>query len=133
MVMSERIYLFLIGLTILIALYFEIEKAIYALCLFLIFEAITNLRLTTISQKLLKHNVDAGLAQFKTKMRFDIDAFLVWRMLVAVMLGGSFILLNQYNAEIIWFIPWFMGFAILGAGLSGVCPAVLFIRWIGFR
>ena len=116
--MSERIYLFLVGLTILIALYFEIEKAIYALCLFLIFEAITNLRLTTFSQKLLKRNV---------------DAFLVWRMLVAVMLGGSFLLLNQYNVEIIWFIPWFMGFAILGAGLSGVCPAVLFIRWIGFR
>jgi hypothetical protein len=26
-----------------------------------------------------------------------------------------------------------MGFAIFGAGLSGVCPVLLAIRWTGFR
>lgn len=131
--MSERIYLFFVGCGILFALYFEIEMVIYVLCLFLMFEAVTNIRLTTMSQHLLNQKLDAGILTFKATPRFDFDAFLVWRMVVAVMLGVSFLLLNQYNAEIIWFIPWFMGFAILGAGISGVCPVILLLRWVGFR
>ena len=131
--MSERTYLFFIGCSILFALYFEIEMMIYVLCLFLIFEAVTNIRLTTMSQSLLHKKLDAGIASFNSTTRFNFDAFLVWRMVVATMLGVSFLVLNHYNAEIIWFFPWFMGFAILGAGVSGVCPVILLLRWIGFR
>lgn len=131
--MSERIYLFLIGATVLFALYFEIEMLIYGLCLFLIFEGVTNLRLTTLSQQWLKKELPSGLIVFNTKVRFNFDALLAWRILVVFVLGGSFMLLTQYNVEFIWFVPWFMGFAILGAGISGVCPALLVLRWLGFR
>ena len=131
--MSERIFLFAVGAFILSALYIEVDILIYALCLWLMFEAITDIRLTTLSQKLMHKTVPPGLTVFKTTQRFDFDAFRAWRLMVAVVLGGAFVLVNEYQFEILWFFPWFMGFAIMGAGVSGVCPMVLFIRWLGFQ
>jgi len=73
------------------------------------------------------------LTVFQTQPRYNFDSFRAWRISVAIMLGGSYLLLNEQNIEVVWFIPWFMGFAILGAGVSGVCPVLLLIRWIGFK
>lgn len=131
--MSERQFLFIVGASILVSLYFETNIIIYAMCIWLLFEALTNLRLTRLSQKILNKPVPAGLTVFQTHQRFNFDASRVWRMTVAIMLGVSFLLLHEQNIEMIWFIPWFMGFAILGAGVSGVCPVLLLIRWIGFK
>ena len=131
--MSERIFLFVVGTFILASLYIEIELMIYLLCLWLAFEGITNLRLTTMSQRLFKKTVPSGLTFFQSKERFSFDAFRAWRITVAIMLGASMLLLHEENIDVVWFIPWFMGFAILGAGVSGVCPALLLIRWIGFK
>lgn len=131
--MNERNYFLFIGLSILFALYFEIEMLIYLLCLLLMVEGVTNVRLSTFSQNFFKINLFTGLTVFKTETRFNFDSFLVWRILIAIMLGGSFTLLNYYNLEVIWFVPWFIGFVILGAGMSGICPALLAIRWVGFR
>jgi hypothetical protein len=131
--MSERFFLFLVGAYILIALYLEINSMIYLLSLWLLFEAITDIRLTNLSQQLIRKPLPAGLTVFQSHPRYNFDAFRAWRISVAVMLGGSFILLNEQNIEVVWFIPWFMGFAILGAGVSGVCPVLLLLRWIGFK
>jgi len=131
--MSERVFLFFVGAFILIALYAEIDLLIYALSIFLLIEAITDIRLTTLSQKMLNKTVPTGLTLFQTKQRFDFDSFRAWRIVVPFMLGGTFVLLNEYQMEILWFFPWFMGFAIMGAGVSGVCPMVLMVRWVGFK
>lgn len=131
--MSERLYLFIIGTYILIGLYFEIDIMIYFLSLWLILEAATNIRLTTLSQKFFHHPVPAGLTVFQSSSRFDYDSLRAWRIMVAVMLGGSFLLLKEQGLEFVWFIPWFMGFAIMGAGASGVCPVLLLLRWLGFK
>lgn len=131
--MSERLFLFLVGAYILTALYLDINTMIYLLCAWLLLEAITDIRLTGISQKLLHQTVPAGLTVFQTHTRYNFDSFRAWRISVAIMLGGSFFLLNEYNFEVVWFIPWFMGFAILGAGVSGVCPMLLLLRWLGFK
>ncbi|MCK5395647.1 MAG: hypothetical protein KAJ32_06625 [Gammaproteobacteria bacterium] len=131
--MSERFFLFIVGVYILTGLYFEVDMMIYLLSLWLVFEGVTNLRLTTFSQKFIGKTVPAGLTVFQTQQRFSFDAFRAWRIMVAVMLGGAFLLLNEHDIEIVWFFPWFMGFAIMGAGASGVCPMILFIRWIGFK
>jgi len=131
--MSERVFLFIVGAFILTALYIEIDLLIYGLCIFLLFEAITNIRLTTLSQKLLNKNIPAGLILFQTKQRFDFDSLRAWRIVVPFTLGGTFVLLNEYQMEILWFFPWFLGFAIMGAGVSGVCPVLLVIRWVGFK
>lgn len=131
--MSERLYLFFIGIYVLFGLYFEINLMIYVLSVWLLFEAITQIRLTTMSQKLIHKTVPAGLTVFQSTQRFDFDASRAWRITVAVMLGGSFLLLKEQNLEVVWFFPWFMGFAIMGAGASGVCPMLLILRWVGFK
>ena len=131
--MSERVFLFLVGVYILVALYLGMDSMIYLLSLWLLFEAITDIRLTTLSQKLMKKKVHAGLIVFNSHQRFDFDAIRAWRITVAVLLGGSLLLLKEHNVEFVWFFPWFMGFAIMGAGASSVCPVLLFIRWVGFK
>jgi len=130
---SERLFLFIVGAYILTGLYFEIDVMIYPLSVLLLFEGLTNIRITTLSQSLTRQTVPAGLTVFQTSQRFNFDAFRAWRIMVAVMLGGSFLLLKEHNIEVVWFFPWFMGFAIMGAGASGVCPMILFIRWVGFK
>ncbi len=131
--MSERVFLFFVGAYILIGLYFEVDIMIYLLSLWLVIEGVFNLRLTTISQKVSNTPVPAGLVYFQSPQRINFDSFRAWRIVVAIMLGGSFILLNEYNFEMVWFFPWFMGFAILGAGVSSVCPVLLFLKWLGFK
>lgn len=131
--MSERLFLFIVGAYILTGLYFEIDVMIYSLSVLLLLEGLTNIRITTLSQSLMRQAVPAGLTVFQTSQHFNFDAFRAWRIMVAVMLGGSFLLLKEHNIEVVWFFPWFMGFAIMGAGASGVCPMILFIRWAGFK
>jgi len=131
--MSERLFLFVVGAFILISLYIEIDMNIYILCLWLLFEAIMDIRLTTLSQKLMSTTVPAGLTVFQTQARFDFEALRALRIVVSVLLAGAFILINEYHIDVLWFVPWFLGFAILGAGVSGICPTMLLIRWLGFR
>lgn len=130
--MSERFFLFFVGAYILTALYIDVEIMIYLLCLWLLIEAITDIRLTSLTQKLIHKPLPVGLTLFQTHPRFDFDALRAWRISVAIMLGISFLSLNEYDIEVVWFVPWFMGFAILGAGVSGVCPVLLLLRWLGF-
>lgn len=131
--MSERLYLFLVGVYILISLYLEIDMMIYGLIILLAFEALTDIRLTTLLQKARGIKLDAGLVLFHTKPRIHFEAIRALRMLVVIVLASSFILVNEYNVDVIWFFPWFMGFAIMGAGASGVCPLMLALKWVGFK
>ena len=131
--MNERTYLFGVGGLILVALYFELNDIIFGLCLWLVFEGISNIRLTTLLQKFRKINLEPGLTVFNSRQRFTFDAVLAWRLSVAVCLASSIVLLQISELEILWFFPWFMGFAILGAGASGTCPMLLLLRWLGFK
>jgi len=130
--MSDRTYRTLIGLLLLIVLYFEFNYALYGIIVLLFFEAITNFRLPMLvgllRRSLFKDNyeyVDVALVE---NSKFNIESERVWRIAV-----GSFLFIGFYLVEALWFFPWFMGFAIFGAGLSGVCPVLLAIRWLGFK
>jgi hypothetical protein len=131
--MTERVYLFLVGAFILLALYLESNYLIYGLSLFLLIEGVSGIRLTRMIQKSRHVSLDTGLVYFNTKARFAIDGLSVWRVFVAIVLVTTYGLLHEYGYDVLWFIPWFMGFAILGAGASGICPVLLGLRWIGFR
>jgi hypothetical protein len=74
-----------------------------------------------------------GLVNFKTNVRFAIDGLSAWRVFVASVLVSVYALLHVYGIDVLWFIPWFMGFAILGAGASGLCPVLIGLRWAGFK
>ncbi|MBE9564963.1 MAG: hypothetical protein IMF17_06930 [Proteobacteria bacterium] len=131
--MSERMFLFVVGAFILTGLYFEIDLMIYGLCLWLLFEGITGVLLTRMSHKVISLADPVGLTTFRTHQRFDFEALRATRIVIASFLGGSFLLLREYDIEVLWFFPWFMGFAILGAGVSAVCPIMLITKWVGFK
>lgn len=131
--MTERMYLLLVGAYILVALYLENNYLIYGLAVFLVFEGVSGFRLTNLVQKTRHVSSTCGLVNFNTKVRFGIDGLSAWRVFVAIALVSVYALLHEYGFDVLWFIPWFMGFAILGAGASGICPVLLGLRWAGFK
>ncbi len=131
--MSERMYLFVVGAVILTALYIENNILIYVLSIWLLFEGASGILLTRLSHKIIPIAEPVGLTTFRSRQRFNFEALRATRIVIAFFLGGTFFLLNEYDIEMLWFFPWFMGFAILGAGVSGVCPIVLFTKWVGFK
>ena len=131
--MTERMYLLLVGVYILAALYLENNYLIYGLAAFLVFEGISGIRLTRLIQKARHVSLNNGMVDFNSKARFAIDGLSVWRVFVAITLVSVNVLLHEYGIDVLWFFPWFMGFAILGAGASGICPVLLGLRWAGFK
>ncbi len=128
--MSERIFRLVWGSTMLLALYFEMKPVLYGLIAFLIFEGLTNLRATLVLSRL-RHVAVGSEASTSTHPFFHIDfeAERVLRLLVAVFLVISYLLYN----DMLWVLPWFIGFALVGAGLSGICPMLMLLTKIGFR
>ncbi len=51
------------------------------------------------------------------------------RLVVALIL----ILPLFFSVEALWIIPWFVASMLLLAGLTNICPMVMFFRWLGFR
>ena len=130
--MSNSIYRLLIGLMLLIMLYFDIKYVMWGIIAVVLFEGITDLRTTNMVSRLLNkqdlHENDGCLAiQFKQRINFDAER--AWRIMVGVMLIISYVIFPAT----LWGFSWFMAIAILGAGVSGVCPMYLFLKWIGFK
>ena len=132
--MSNRTYRLVFGAFLLIALYFEFSYLMYALIAILTFEGITNWRIPLMIQKM--HGIPAAITQsvntpapVNQKYRFNFEAERAWRLVVAFMLFTTYVLFYDK----LWFFPWFMGFAIFGAGVSSVCPVLITIKWVGCR
>ena len=123
----------MVGLYVLCALYFEVDLMIYALVVIMMFEGITGITITGISQKISKVNLGSGLLRYEATPRFNFEAFRALRISFSLAMTAAYIGVHEYDAEMIWFLPWFFGFALLGAGVSSVCPVLLAMRWIGFR
>jgi len=130
--MSNRIYRLLFGATLLTALYLDLPPAVYALIALASTEGLTNLRIPRLLSRW-RHGHDGDPAEgglgIDFPRRFGFESERAWRLAVAAMLATSYLL---YPGPL-WFFPWFMGFAILGAGISGVCPVLLLLKWAGFR
>lgn len=132
--MTDRTYRILLGASLLIALYFELPQLILALIVLMLIEGITNWRMPLLLRRL-SSNVDshfpdsAELIPDNRKVRLAFDAERAWRVVVSLMLVLTVFMFHQA----LWFFPWFMGFAILGAGISGVCPVLISLKFVGFR
>lgn len=131
--MTERMYLFAVGAYMLMALYMDSHYLVYGLAVFLAVEGITGIRLTSLVQKTRNVSLGSGLVIFDNRARFNVDGLSVWRVIVAVVLVSNYALLHEYGYEVLWFIPWFLAFAIIGAGASGICPVLVGLRWAGFK
>ena len=129
--MTERTFRIILGAVLLAALYFDWRPVIYGYILVLTFEGITNWRIPTLVSRL-QGNPAAGSACTLSpgdQARFNFEAERALRLAVAAFLVVSYVLFNKE----LWFFPWFIGFALFGAGLSGICPMVMGFRWTGFR
>lgn len=101
----------------------------------LIFEGVSNWRVPALVTRLrhrdpleLKDSLEL-IPERRNGPRFPFDAERAWRLVVSAMLIISYFL--YYDQ--LWFFPWFMGFAIFGAGISGVCPVLISLKFIGFK
>lgn len=132
--MSDRFYRTLFGAMLLIFLYFDLRSAIYGLMAIATFEGITNWRVPTLVWRIRgfrspPDNNSATLAPAHSVGHFGFEAERAFRLTVVLMLASAFFIPGGF----LWWLPWFMGFAIFGAGISGVCPVYFTLRWIGFR
>lgn len=132
--MSERFFRLIVGSLLLAFLYFDLDAGIPALIAVLTLEGITNYRIPVLVSRLRMAGQDgfddsSELAPEAHCARIPFDAERAWRLSVAVML----IVTVYVFSEALWFFPWFMGFAIFGAGLSGVCPVLISLKLLGFR
>ena len=128
--MSDRTYRLIFGALLLVSLYFEIGYLMYFLIGMLFFEGATNLRVPLVFNKLQGASVpDSHLAPIQHSRRFNFEAERAWRLIVGLMLLITYVLFY----DMLWFFPWFMGFAIFGAGASGVCPVLIGVKWAGCR
>lgn len=130
-IVGERLYMLLFGVIIIIGLYFDIPNIIYALITVTLIEGITNLRLGPVLNRLplpLLQTNNQPL-QPQHRIRFQFDSRRVWHLVVGTALAVSYIgFFDQ-----LWFFVWFLGFAVAGAGLSGICPVLFLIQSLGFK
>lgn len=129
--MTERTFRIILGAILLAALYFDWRLVIYGYIVVLTFEGITNWRIPTLLSRLQGNSTagsDCALSP-GVKARINFEAERALRLAVAAFLVITYVV---FSTEL-WFFPWFIGFALFGAGLSGICPMVMGFRWAGFR
>ncbi|MFW2372556.1 MAG: hypothetical protein ACN4GM_05490 [Gammaproteobacteria bacterium] len=131
--MSERIYMLAVGFLLLVGLYADWSSVVYAIIAILILEGLTNYRVSRLFGIFLKlDSFSNNYAYITTPVNesptINIEAERVWYLMV-----GLLLLLSYQWYDSLWFFPWFMGFAIFGSGMSGVCPLLLSLRWAGFK
>ena len=132
--MTDRVYRTILGFLLLLALTFDLTVLLYILIAMLFLEGLTNIRVPLLVCRFRNcinkqaYSIEYVHDPFNPAYRFDIESERVWRIVVGAMLAVTF-----YYYEQLWFFPWFMGFAIFGAGISGVCPVLIGIRWTGFK
>ena len=125
--MTDRNYRLILGLAILVVLYFDLTYAMYGLIGLLFAEGITNARIPLLVSHFTQRS-DAPPTEF-LDCKWPLKAERAWRLVVGTLLFLSAVLFNEFA----WFLPWFMGFAIFGAGVSGMCPVLLGLRFAGCR
>lgn len=127
--MSERIYLIISGLALLIFLYLELTYMVYGYIGILVFEGITNWRLPIIISKI-RYGKEYTLPQYyNEKFKIDFEAERALRLIIASLLSLTYTLLP----DAAWFLPWFIGVMLTYAGISRFCPMVMTLRWIGLK
>jgi hypothetical protein len=128
--MSERVFRFILGATLILLLFLNQEQAIYIYIAVLLFEGITNLRVPLLVSQLRygqNSGTTAGPPDGQARIPFEAERTL--RLIVAALLLVSYVSFHEQ----LWFLPWFIGFMLFMAGMTNICPMVMGLRWVGFR
>ena len=128
--MTERSFRFILGISLLVLLYFQLDIGIYIYIGILLFEGLTNWRIPIIASRLRygsAYNSQDLISADCAAIPFDAERVL--RLLVAGLLVITFVIFKEQ----VWFFPWFIGFMLFMAGMTNICPMVMGLRWLGFR
>lgn len=125
--MSDRLYRLLLGLTLLISLYFDLHQVLLAVIGLQLLEGVSNLRIPLLINR--ARGMDGTDTYANPDALIPFDAERAWRLTVAICLILSLLVFPEQ----LWWFAWFMGFAIFGAGLSGVCPMLIILQYARFR
>ncbi|HEX8980605.1 MAG TPA: hypothetical protein VF811_12910 [Parasulfuritortus sp.] len=120
---TDRIYRVMLGAGILAIEYFNLTPLLYVMIATLVFEGLTNIRLPFIANRLL------GIKVAYPGFSFPPESEQAWRLVMAIALTLSGVVFVKQA----WFVPWFLGFVILGAGISEICPGLILLRASGCR
>ena len=130
--MSEKNFRIILGTWLILGLFINSPYVIYALVTLLIFEGVTNLRIPGLVSQMrfgTQAAVKSDAEDLNAGARTCFEAERGLRLIVA----GLIVVPMVSVYELLWLLPWFVGFALIGAGLSGICPMVLALRWLGMR
>ena len=128
--MSERVFRFILGASLIFLLYLQADALVYVYIGVLLFEGVTNWRVPLLVSRL-RYGADFRMQDVLSPgcNRISFDAERMLRLIVAVLLIATFVLLPEQT----WFFPWFIGFMLFMAGMTNICPMVMGLRWMGFR
>jgi hypothetical protein len=126
--MSEKNFRIVLGAWLVLGLLLNSVPVIYALLALLLFEGLTNLRVPRVLVRVRSGALEET-ADLNPNARVSFEAERALRLIVATLI----IIPMSGIADFLWLLPWFVGFALIGAGLSGICPMVLALRWLGLR
>ncbi|MDA8364797.1 MAG: hypothetical protein M0Z84_13535 [Gammaproteobacteria bacterium] len=131
--MTERMFRLVFASVLLVGLYFGLRFVVYGLIALSLFRGVAPWRIGNMPARLRpRGRAHSGrdlsaLASHPVRMNFEAER--AASILAAVTIFcGSFLFAGH-----LWFLPWFVAFAFFGAGLSGVCPMVLCLKWAGLK
>ncbi len=127
--MTERGFRIILGLWLIVGLYFNSVEIIYALIAMLILEGVTNCNVPLLVCKVRFGAKHPGCEKKLATSKISFEAERALRFIVVLFISLPFI----PGLEFLWWLPWFIGFALIGAGFSGICPLVISLRYIGLR
>jgi len=127
--MNERIYRLFQGGLILLGLILESDMVIYIFVGLTFFEGLTGILMPDLLPKKTRGSELGINSKDSTVASINFKAERLMRLTAVILLSISYFGFPEET----WFFPWFMGSVLIMAGLTSVCPMVIFYRWAGFR
>lgn len=133
--MSERSFRLILGFTLwgilIYAAYFETMAPVYAFIAILIFEGVTNLRITLIINNVRNKNNTPIFSDESEHSHWinNIDSERILRIVIAILVYSPFLVFPEQ----LWFLPWFIAGMLILAGITNICPMAMFLKWSGMK
>jgi hypothetical protein len=130
---SERFYIFIVGLILVSSLYLEQHLIVYGLSAWLLLESITNIRLPKLLQKARNIELSPDMRTPVKPHRFEFSAIRAWHFMFALTVLAAEALVNQYAIDTLWPLPWMLALTALAAGITTICPLYSLLVYAGFK
>ncbi len=111
--------------------YFETMVPIYIFLTLLIFEGVTNLRMTLIINKIRDKDNTATFSHEGKHQHWinRVDSERALRLIIALLVYVPFLVFPEQ----LWFLPWFIAGMLILAGITNICPMAMFLKWSGMK